>query len=262
LGVDSPIYIFICCDYRNGHYNILVEYTYELLLGHNLRKWFCRLLRSSFFSHVSPKLVLVFDNQYAYHCRNPNLGLATKAKACEGVGQVWRLGMWENVREWTPTLPSELPLWELEFGWTPKSSKSNFRGQNPLDWGVPYIITKLLKRRCLKWVCMTHLDTSNTSYGQKKGRESNCQIWLSNIKSRELPQFACMQVAWDIPLENPWQGLQLYFRLHLDQRLAHKIMALQSCRSPNFGNFVTRTWEFRNKVTFGCWSHGQAHSIL
>jgi hypothetical protein len=31
------------------------------------------------------------------------------------------------------TLPSELPLWELEPQWTPKSSKNNCKGQNPLD---------------------------------------------------------------------------------------------------------------------------------
>jgi hypothetical protein len=31
-------------------------------------------------------------------------------------------GVWESVREWTSTLPSELPLWELEFRWNPKSS--------------------------------------------------------------------------------------------------------------------------------------------
>jgi hypothetical protein len=30
--------------------------------------------------------------------------------------------VWENVKEWTPTLPSELPLWELESKWTSKSS--------------------------------------------------------------------------------------------------------------------------------------------
>ncbi len=35
---------------------------------------------------------------------------------------------------------------------------------------VFYIIENLLQRRCLKWACMTHLDISNTSYGQKKGR--------------------------------------------------------------------------------------------
>jgi len=33
---------------------------------------------------------------------------------------------------------------------------------------------------------MTHLDTSNTSYGQKKGRESNCQFdsWPLNVRNR------------------------------------------------------------------------------
>ncbi len=39
-----------------------------------------------------------------------------------------------------------------------------------------YIIGKLLKCRCLKWACMTHLDIFNTSYGKKKGRESNWQF--------------------------------------------------------------------------------------
>jgi hypothetical protein len=42
-------------------------------------------------------------------------------------------GVKKNVREWTLTLPSELPLWELESLWTPKSSKSNYKSQNPLD---------------------------------------------------------------------------------------------------------------------------------
>jgi len=70
----------------------------------------------------------------------------------------------------------ELPLWELESQWIPKSSKSNYKGQNPMDWRVPYIIEKLLELWCLKWAFMTHLDTSNKSYGQKKGRESNWQF--------------------------------------------------------------------------------------
>jgi hypothetical protein len=42
--------------------------------------------------------------------------------------------------------------------------------------GVLYIIRKLLKRRCRKWARITHSDIWNTSYGQKKGRESNCQF--------------------------------------------------------------------------------------
>jgi len=45
-----------------------------------------------------------------------------------------------------------------------------------MDCGVFYIIVNLLKRRCLKWVRIAHSDICNTSYGQKKGRESNCQF--------------------------------------------------------------------------------------
>jgi hypothetical protein len=60
----------------------------------------------------------------------------------------------ENVREWTLTLPSELPCWELVRV-------------------ALYINGKLLKCRCLKWARIAHLDIWNTSYGQKKARESN-----------------------------------------------------------------------------------------
>jgi hypothetical protein len=42
--------------------------------------------------------------------------------------------------------------------------------------GIHYIIKKLLERRCLKWARIAHLDIWNTSCGQKKGWESNCQF--------------------------------------------------------------------------------------
>jgi hypothetical protein len=97
-------------------------------------------------------------------CHNPNFRLATKARACKSAGQEWAqelhfmlMGVQESVREWTPTLPSELPLWELESQWVFEFLKGNYRGQNSLDWQVFYIIEKILERRCLKWTCMTHL---------------------------------------------------------------------------------------------------------
>jgi hypothetical protein len=40
---------------------------------------------------------------------------------------------------------------------------------------VLYIIGDLLEPRYLKWARIIHLDIWNTSYGQKKGRESNYQ---------------------------------------------------------------------------------------
>jgi hypothetical protein len=101
-------------------------------------------------------------------------------------------GVWENVREWTSTLPSELPLWELESWWILESLENDYRGQNPLDWKIHYIIGKLLEFICLKWVCMTHLGTWNTNYGQNKGRESNCQIDYQPLKLWNLlDSFAC-----------------------------------------------------------------------
>jgi hypothetical protein len=61
-----------------------------------------------------------------------------------------------------------------------------------MDWKVFYTIGKLLIRRCLKWDCMTHLDIWNTSYGQKKGQESNWQFDFRPLKVRNWPNFlAC-----------------------------------------------------------------------
>jgi hypothetical protein len=102
------------------------------------------------------------------------------------------LGVQKSVREWTLTLPSELPFWELESPWTPISSKCDCRGHNSLDWRVTYIIEELFEHRCLKWARMTHLDTWNTSYGQKKGRKSNWQFDSRPLKVNESPDFlAC-----------------------------------------------------------------------
>jgi len=80
------------------------------------------------------------------------------------------------MREWTLTLPRQLPLCEMESRWTPEISESDCRGQTSISCGVLYIIGKLLERRCLKWARIAHLDIWNTSYDQKKGRESNCQF--------------------------------------------------------------------------------------
>jgi hypothetical protein len=72
--------------------------------------------------------------------------------------------LWEKGEDETHT--PEMGTWE-SFG-TPKNSEFDFKGQNTLHWGVLYIIRKLSKCRCPKWVRMTHLDICNTSYGQKK----------------------------------------------------------------------------------------------
>jgi hypothetical protein len=75
----------------------------------------------------------------------------------------------------------------MEFRWTPKTSENDCRGQNPMACGILYIIGNLLERRCLKWAHIAHLDIWNVSYGQKKGRESNCQFDSRPQKVRNRP---------------------------------------------------------------------------
>jgi hypothetical protein len=81
-------------------------------------------------------------------CRNPTL------RECENETHTPKIGTWES------------------FG-TLETSEFNFRGQKTSHWGVLYIIGKLAKCRCRKWAPMGHLDICSTSYGKKKGRESN-----------------------------------------------------------------------------------------
>jgi hypothetical protein len=65
---------------------------------------------------------------------------------------------------------------DLESSGTPETSDFDCRGQNTSPWGVLYTVGKVLKCKCREWPHMSHLDICSTSYGQKKGRESNWQF--------------------------------------------------------------------------------------
>jgi len=67
-----------------------------------------------------------------------------------------------------------------------------------MDCGVLYINGKILKRRCLKWARIAHSDICNTSYGQKKGRELNCQFDSRplKVKNRPLPDVRFESATW------------------------------------------------------------------
>jgi hypothetical protein len=144
-------------------------------------------------------------------CRNPSFGLATKVKGLQGCGPRRRkpgsqrkgiarvrakrkLGshitysweckkVWGSVREWTLTLPRQLPLWEMESRWTPKTSESDLKGQNSMACGVLYIIGKLLKHRCLKWAFIVHSDIWNTSYAKRRAGSQIANLTPDQKKS-------------------------------------------------------------------------------
>jgi hypothetical protein len=93
--------------------------------------------------------------------------------------------MEKNVKEWTLTLPSEFPHWELDS----RTFKGRSQESKLIELKRSLYHCKSLGRRCLKWACMTHLGSSNISYGQKKDWESNWQFDSQPLKVRNHPNF-------------------------------------------------------------------------
>jgi hypothetical protein len=81
---------------------------------------------------------------------------------------------------------------KMESFGTSENSKDDLRGQMSSPCCILYINEKVLKRRCPKWPRIGHLDICSPSYGQKKGRESNCQFDSRPLKveNRPLPDVA------------------------------------------------------------------------
>ncbi len=160
--------------------------------------------------------------------------------------------VWWSMREWTLTLPRQLPLWEMESRWTPETSESNFKGQNSMVCGVIYIIRKLLERRCLKLALIFHLDIWNTSYSQKRGPRVKLPVWFPTRKSWESTRFTWLQRACNIPLESSRWELQLCFKSHLDMRSIHKVMGSKVVKVPT--NAISRLpfGSLRREKPFGC----------
>jgi hypothetical protein len=79
------------------------------------------------------------------------------------------------------------------FGnWTLECLQSNCRGQNPLNWGVPYIIEKLLECKCLKWVAWPIWILKTQVMAKRRGRESNWEFDSRPLKVENCPDFlAC-----------------------------------------------------------------------
>jgi hypothetical protein len=109
----------------------------------------------------------------------------------------------------------------MESQWTSETSESNCKSQNTMACDVLYIIAKLLERRCLKWACITHLDIWNVSYGQKKGRESNCQFDSRPQKVRNRPDLlSCRGRA-----TYRWKALDESYNFALDRIAIRGLLA-------------------------------------
>jgi hypothetical protein len=111
-------------------------------------------------------------------CYNPSLRLMTKARACKVAAQ-------EEAREWRKVWGNEpshsqesFQFGSLESQWTFKFLEGDCRGQNLMDWGVIYIIKKLLKHRCLKWARMTHSNIKTPPIEKRKLGSEFAREWI------------------------------------------------------------------------------------
>jgi hypothetical protein len=175
-------------------------------------------------------------------CCNLSFGLATKVRGWKVAGQEGdprvtshAHGSTKSVREWTShsQMNSHVRSWSPKR--TPESSERDYRGQNSSTRTVPYIIGQLLKRICLKWACITHLDIWNTSYGQKKGQKSNWQFDSRPLKVGNRPNFlACRRLATYC-----WKALDQGYNFALDlvtiEGLHKKLCTLKVARVPAIG---------------------------
>jgi hypothetical protein len=106
-------------------------------------------------------------------------GLRPRQGGCEVAGLEVDPGVTSHAPESakSPHTPKWTPTLGVGESWSPKGTletlERDLKGQISMARGALYINGKLLKRRCLKWARIAHLDIWNTSYGQKKGRESN-----------------------------------------------------------------------------------------
>jgi hypothetical protein len=178
-----------------------------------------------------------------------------ECKECEGVNP--------HTPKWTPMLGVG-ESWSPKR--TPKTSESVLRGENSMTCCALYINGKLLKFRCLKWARIAHLDIWNTSYGQKKARESNSRESASfdsrPLKVGNRPKIlSCWKRA-----TYRWKGLDETYNFSLDGKSiggllrklwGFKVAGVQSCAISGLPRGSPGT-----KRPFGCHPRDELQSIL
>jgi len=105
----------------------------------------------------------------------------------------------------------------LESSGTPTTSEFDCRGQNTSPWCVLYTVGKALKHRCRKWPRMSQSDICNTSYGWKKGRESNLQF---DSQPQEVGN-------WPNPGVCKWSATHYWKALEVSYKFAWDLIPIQ-----------------------------------
>jgi hypothetical protein len=134
-----------------------------------------------------------------WNCHDPSLGLATKPRGCKVAGQEGDLGVTlhaprsaKSVREWTLTLPSELPLWELESRMGSRIFKAWLQGSKPIGLKSSLYHWKDIEMQMSKMGWHYSFGHLKHKLWPKEGPGVKLAIWLSTTKSLESTWFTCV----------------------------------------------------------------------
>jgi hypothetical protein len=197
-----------------------------------------------------------------YMCHNLNLGLTTKARACKVAGQERKPGSERKCEGMNPHTPKG--AFTLRVGVSMDSRMFKEWLQMPKFNRLRSCLYhwKKLKHRCLKWVCMTHLDIWNTSYGQKKARESNWQFDSRQLKVKNRPYFLTCR----------WHATYCWKDLDKGYNFASDLISIGGLHAKLWGPKIEEVpplgisgFPFGSpgtKMPFGCGFCGEAQNIL
>jgi hypothetical protein len=163
--------------------------------------------------------------------------------------RIYFFKMWKNVREWTHTPPSGLPLWELESLWSFEFSQSDLKDQNSLDWTFHYTIGIFLIHTCLKWAYIIHLNTYNTNYGKKRRHESKCKFDFWPLKVENYPDLRVRR--WHATYCWKTLGYNCFLSLTSIEGLHKKLWASKVDGVPILRISRLLTWRSREKWHLG-----------
>ncbi len=151
---------------------------------------------------------------------------------------------------------------KMESPGTPENSEDDLRGQIFFHWCTFCVIEKILKSRCPKWPHMSHLDIRSSSYGQKKGRESNCQFDSRPLKveNRPLPDIASKSAT------RRWKALDESYNFALELvPIRGRGEELWPCKVPGLQPGTVSGLQLGSlgkKRPFGCSLGGELQRIL
>jgi hypothetical protein len=144
----------------------------------------------------------------------------------------------------------------------PKTQSLIVGVKTPRIWNVLGVIGKALKCRCPKWPRMSHLDICSRSYGQKKGRESNCQF---DSRAQKVGNRPDSDVRWGSATWR-WKALKESYKIGLDLvpigGQGEKLWWPKVPGVPNQDSFGTPLWESRDKEPLGRGHGGVTQRIL